>query len=279
MPYAAFWYYKQMIRIGPAGWSYPDWEQTVYPPRLPKSSQLGFIARDFPTIEINSSFYRVPSPAMAEGWCEKTASLPDFKFTLKAYRGWTHEGDVQSADVDRMNACLDILAARGRLGLLLFQFPYSFKPGPAAFDRLDRLHAPFRAHPCGIEVRHRAFDSDGFFDFLRERALSFANIDQPTLSGNLGPTCLRTAPAAYVRLHGRNAEKWFSHGETWERYNYLYSREELAPWAGRIRTLAKDGDVYVILNNHYRGQALKNARDLQEMLDVPPPPRQAFVLQ
>ena len=267
-----------MIRIGPAGWSYADWEQTVYPLRLPKSAQLGFIAQSFPTIEINSSFYRVPSPTMAEGWCAKVAAFPDFKFTLKAYQGWTHEGTMDAVDVDRMKACLDILAGHGRLGLLLFQFPYSFKPGPAAFDRLDQLHAALHPWPCGVEVRHRDFNSDEFFDFLRERSLGFANIDQPSLSGNLGPTCVRTAPTAYVRLHGRNAEKWFSHGETWERYNYLYSREELVPWADRIRTLAGDGEVYVILNNHYRGQALQNARNLQEMLEIPPP-RQAFVLQ
>ena len=83
-----------MIRIGPAGWSYADWEQTVYPLRLPKSAQLGFIAQSFPTIEINSSFYHIPSPTMAEGWCAKVAAFPDFKFTLKAYQGWTHEGSI-----------------------------------------------------------------------------------------------------------------------------------------------------------------------------------------
>jgi len=264
-----------MIRIGPAGWSYADWEGTVYPPRLPKASQLSFISRGFPTIEVNSSFYRIPAPTMVETWCRKVQDLPEFRFTLKAFQKWTHEGVVEEADVHAMRIALGILAGHGRLGMMLLQFPYSFKPGPEAEQRIGRIREAFPDHPLAVEVRHRSFEDEAFFEFLRARSMAFANIDQPSISGNLDPTCVRTAPQAYVRFHGRNAAKWFSHEETWERYDYLYSRQELEPWADRIRTLAKEGDVYVILNNHFRGQALQNARDLQQMLDLCETPSQS----
>jgi uncharacterized protein YecE (DUF72 family) len=89
-----------------------------------------------------------------------------------------------------------------------------------------------------------------------------------------------TGPVAYARLHGRNYEKWFAHAESWERYNYLYSREELRPWVSRIETMAQSKETYVITNNHFRGQAIANAGDLKEALgmgdEVPPGVRELY---
>ena len=257
-----------MIRIGPAGWSYKDWEGPVYPPGFPKGSQLALLANQMNTVEINTSFYRVPSPALVEGWLQKVEGNPDFRFTLKAWQGWTHEGRAGGEEAGLFRIGLDRIAAAGRLGLVLFQFPWSFKDSPAARERLRALAGLFPGHPHGVEVRHASFDTPEFFAFLEERGLAFANIDQPVIGASLAPTERFTAPPAYVRFHGRNYAKWFARGEAWERYDYLYSTQELEPWAARIRTLAQEGDVYVILNNHYRGQALRNARDLMAMLDL-----------
>ncbi len=257
-----------MIRIGPAGWSYKDWEEAVYPRGFPKGSQLAFLARRLDTVEVNTTFYRVPSPTLAEGWLRKVEGNPDFRFTLKAWRGWTHEGKGGGEEAGRFREVLDLLAGSGRLGLVLFQFPWSFKNSPEARDRLTALGALFPDHPRGVEVRHASFDDPEFFAFLAARGLAFANIDQPVIGASLAPTERRTAPPAYVRLHGRNYDKWFARGEAWERYDYLYSDAELEPWARRVRALAREGDVYVILNNHYRGQALRNARDLGRLLGL-----------
>jgi uncharacterized protein YecE (DUF72 family) len=255
-----------VIRIGPAGWSYPDWEGVVYPPGFPKSSQLALLAGRTDAVEVNTSFYRIPSPALAEGWARKVEGNPGFRFTVKAWRGWTHDGEPADRGAEAFGDALRPLQDAGRLGLVLFQFPWSFKDGPEARARLDALAARFAGLPCGAEVRHGSFHDPGFLAFLRERAWAFANIDQPVIGDSLPPTGERTASAAYVRFHGRNYAKWFAHGEAWERYDYLYSPQELEPWAARIRALAKEGDVYVILNNHYRGQALRNAADLGRLL-------------
>ena len=96
--------------------------------------------------------------------------------------------------------------------------------------------------------------------------MGFCNIDQPRLGKSLRGTEHVTAPVGYVRLHGRNYEKWFAHEESWERYNYLYSKDELEPWVRRIETMAQSKETYVITNNHFRGQAIVNAADLKEAL-------------
>lgn len=260
-----------MIRIGPAGWSYKDWEETVYPPRFPKGSQLALLAPYLDTVEVNTSFYRIPSPALTGGWVRKVEANPDFKFTLKAWEGWTHERMIQPPAVEAFRAALEPLREAGRLGLILFQFPWSFKDGSSAREHIDELAGRFAGLPCGAEVRHGSFNTAEFFAFLRDRQWAFANIDQPVIGDSLPPTGERTAPVGYVRLHGRNYKKWFAHAEAWERYDYLYPRAELEPWAERVRALAREGDVYVILNNHYRGQALRNAKDLAGLLGLPKP--------
>ena len=260
-----------MIRIGPAGWSYKDWEGPVYPPGFPKGSQLALLARHVDTIEVNTSFYRVPSPALVDGWIRKVEGNPDFRFTLKAWQGWTHEGREGGPESEQFRQALGLLAGAGRLGLVLFQFPWSFKDSPEARDRLRNLGALFPDHPRGVEVRHGSFDTPEFFAFLEAEGLAFANIDQPVIGASLAPTERFTAPPAYIRFHGRNYAKWFAGGEAWERYDYLYPTAELEPWTARVRALAPRGDVYIILNNHYRGQALQNARDLGRVLGLSKP--------
>ena len=96
--------------------------------------------------------------------------------------------------------------------------------------------------------------------------MAWVNVDQPLFHDSVKPSDTMTGPLAYVRLHGRNYEKWFAHSESWERYNYLYSKEELAPWVDRIQTMAQAKETYVVTNNHFRGQAIVNAVELEESL-------------
>jgi len=258
------------VRIGPAGWSYADWEGTVYPPHRSKFDHLAYLASFFDTIEINSPFYRIPPPAHARSWVRRVAANPDFRFTTKIFRGFTHDDPPAGADeVKAFRLYLDPLADAGRLGAVLLQFPWSFKNTPESITRLDELFRHFSGYPLALEVRHSSFQNDEFTRFLAERKVSWVNVDQPLFADSVRPSETAIGPVAYVRLHGRNYEKWFAHAESWERYNYLYSKEELAPWIGRIQNMAKEKDTYVVTNNHFRGQAVVNAAELQQALGQP----------
>ena len=269
------------IRIGPAGWSYTDWEGTVYPPHGSKFDPLAYLATFFDTIEINSPFYRIPPPNHAKSWVRRVSSNPDFKFTTKIFRGFTHEkASLKPAEVKAFREYLEPLASAEKLGAVLLQYPWSFKNTAESIEKLEEIFDRFSGFPLALEVRHSTFQNDEFVRFLEDRSVAWVNVDQPLFHDSVKPADTATGPLAYVRLHGRNYEKWFAHSETWERYNYLYSKEELAPWVDRVRTMAKEKDTYVITNNHFRGQAVVNAGDIQDALGmerkVPPQLRDVY---
>lgn len=258
---------EHTIRIGPAGWSYTDWEGTVYPKHGSRFDHLAYLASFFDTIEINSPFYRIPPPSHAKSWVRRVSDNPAFKFTSKVFRSFTHERTAISDDeIKAFRQYLDPLMDAGRLGAILLQFPWSFRNEPESRDHLEKLFAALGPYPKALEVRHATFQSDEFIRWLDEQGVSWVNVDQPLFHESVKPAATATGPVAYARLHGRNYEKWFSHSESWERYNYLYSRDELEPWVGRIREMSKEKETYVITNNHFRGQAIVNAGDLKAAL-------------
>ncbi|HEV7424980.1 MAG TPA: DUF72 domain-containing protein [Thermoanaerobaculia bacterium] len=260
---------EHQIRIGPAGWSYKDWEGTVYPPHGSKFDHLAYLASFFDTIEINSPFYRIPPPTHSKSWVKRVAENPNFKFTTKVFRGFTHDdAALADADVKAFRNYLDPLAEAKRLGAVLLQYPWSFKNSEESRDKLAALFNAFEGYPLALEVRHSTFQNEEFFQFLNEHDVAWVNVDQPLFHDSVKPSDAMTGPLAYARLHGRNYEKWFAHGETWERYNYLYSKEELAPWVDRIETMASAKETYVVTNNHFRGQAIVNAVELEESLGI-----------
>jgi uncharacterized protein YecE (DUF72 family) len=269
------------IRVGPAGWSYTDWENVVYPPHGSKFDHLAYLSSFFDTIEINSPFYRIPPPTHAKSWIRRVSDNPDFRFTTKVFRGFTHEkATLADDDVKAFRNYLDPLEGAGRLGAILLQFPWSFKDTPESREKLEALFRAFADYPKALEVRHASFQKGEFLDFLEEHDVSWVNVDQPLFNDSVKPADTVTGPIAYARFHGRNYEKWFAHQESWERYNYLYSHEELEPWVERIEAMAKSKDTYVVTNNHFRGQAIINAGDLKESLGldskVPPQLREVY---
>lgn len=272
---------EHTVRIGPAGWSYTDWEGTVYPPHKSKFDHLAYLSSFFDTIEINSPFYRIPPPAHARSWVRRVSSNPGFKFTTKIFRGFTHDAaELAPGDVKAFRDYLDPLASANRLGAVLLQYPWSFKNSEESRDQLAHLFGEFRDYPLALEVRHATFQNDEFFSFLDEHGVSWVNVDQPLFHDSVKPSDTTTGTFGYVRLHGRNYEKWFAHKESWERYNYLYSKQELEPWVDRIRGMAKEKDTYVVTNNHFRGQAIVNAVDLETSLGlearIPPQLKEAY---
>ena len=272
---------EHVIRIGPAGWSYTDWEGTVYPPHGSRFDHLAYLSSFFNTIEINSPFYRIPPPTHSKSWTRRVSSNPDFKFTTKVFRGFTHEeAQLGAEEVKAFRNYLDPLVDADRLGAVLLQYPWSFKNTPESREKLEKLFRAFDGYPLALEVRHGSFQNEEFVRFLEDHNVAWVNVDQPLFHESVKPAEITSGPLAYVRLHGRNYEKWFAHNETWERYNYLYSPEELAPWVERIRGMAREKEAYVITNNHFRGQAIVNAADLQVALGqqsrLPPQLREVY---
>lgn len=262
-----------MIRFGPAGWSYDDWKGIVYPDERPKGfDPLPYLARYFDTIEINSTFYRPPRPEVAERWARRVGENRDFKFTAKLWRRFTHERDEawSPEEVDVVRSGMDPLAEHGRLGALLIQFPWSFKATDESLEWLGDVSGAFSAYPAVVEVRHASWNRPEFYEWLDRRGVGFVNIDQPLFRRSIEPSAKAAGRVGYVRLHGRNYEDWFREEAGRDaRYDYLYSREELESWVQRIRELASDKtmeDVYVVTNNHYRGQAVANAVMLAAMV-------------
>ncbi len=266
--------------IGTAGWSYEDWKGIVYPQEKQTGFHpLAFLARYVNIIEINSTFYRPPALSMSLFWLKRVAGVPEFLFAVKVYQVFTHDREnFTSKDVDEFKLGVEPLRAKGRLACLLFQFPWSFTNSSANFDHLSGLFKLFQGFPMAVEVRHSTWNEPGFYELLSHHGVSFCNIDQPVIGNSLKPSAIATTQEfAYVRLHGRNYKNWFREGAGRdERYNYLYTKEELEDWVERIKALGeKAKQVYVITNNHYRGQALANALQIKNMLtgeklDIPP---------
>jgi uncharacterized protein YecE (DUF72 family) len=278
------------VRVGVAGWSYADWAGYVYPTRRPKGfHEATYLAQFFDTIEINTSFYQPIKPEHAAQWVERVAANPRFVFTAKLWQRFTHDSAPTapaSADDERaVRAGFDVLRDAGKLGAVLLQFPFAFHYSSETVAYLTGLLKRFADYPLVVEVRHASWQTDRFFEGLRERGVGFCNLDQPVIGRSIAPTAITTSATGYVRLHGRRYDTWFSDDEmvaSHERYNYLYSMQELQPWRERIRSVSREAkDVYVVANNHYLGKAAVNALELISLLtggkvNVPEPLRRQY---
>src|SRR5688572_13277499 len=251
------------IRVGTSGWNYPSgkgtWNGIFYPVppgrRTRKAGgfdELGFYAEHFDTVEINSTFYGVPAPATARGWAERTP--PGFEFSLKLYQKFTHPDMFHKAtgrdpwslgqkDVDEFRHAIDPLAAAGKLGALLAQFPASFRNEPDTRAYLEWLLERFRGYQVAVELRHRSWSDQPVetLQLLDAFGGAWAQIDEPKFQFSIRQNLLPNARTFYyLRLHGRNAKAWWKHDKSEDRYNYLYSADELRPFAEAAKEASRD---------------------------------------
>jgi uncharacterized protein YecE (DUF72 family) len=290
------------LHIGTSGWSYPTgkgtWNGLFYPPRKGRASsvrgfdELTYYAEHFDTVEVNSSFYGTPRPAVSRGWAQRTP--PGFEFSLKLYQKFTHPsmykashlGDlpasaeelealaaVNRADVDAFKAGIDPLASNGKLGALLAQFPPSFKDAPESRAYLEWLLRTFDEYPVAVELRHRSW-SDRFGEtlaLLNDLGAAWTQIDEPKFRTSIRQNQLPNVRTFYyMRLHGRNAAQWWTHDTTEDRYNYLYSEDELRPMAETAtaaRALVKK--AYLYMNNHFAAKSVANAVVVKHLTGEP----------
>ncbi len=255
------------LHVGPAGWCYDDWSGVVYPDPRPRGFRPPtFLAQYFNAIELNNTFYRPPRPDYCRRWVEDVAERDDFLYTAKLYRRFTHERDEPWGEGE-VAVFLDAIAPlveAGRLGALLMQFPWSFRFNAANQRHLALLADEFGHLPLVLEVRHKGWAEERALRFVESLGIGFCNIDQPAYKNNIPLTTHAFGRIGYLRLHGRNYAAWFDEesGRD-ERYDYLYQGEELDELESAVREISERVErMFVIANNHYRGQAVATGRQL-----------------
>ncbi|MCK4836312.1 MAG: DUF72 domain-containing protein, partial [Candidatus Aminicenantes bacterium] len=248
--------HKTQYQYGTAGWSYKDWEGTVYPlQREAFFNPLLFLSNDFDFVEVNTTFYRIPSLKLTSGWVKKTESIPGFSFWIKIYQNFTHKRQLTGDELrDFFNSCQPLIRSKKLAGFLA-QFPYSFKLNTENMDYLEELQSGFNGYPFAVEFRHDSWNREEIIDFFKQNRLIWVNIDQPVISRSLPLTSEFTHPlVSYFRLHGRNYQSWFSNQGRDARYNYSYSTRELNQIAEKIKKLSNLAKtIFISGNNHYKG--------------------------
>ena len=295
------------VLIGTSGWNYPTgrgtWNGIFYPTRRPRGfDELAYYAERFDTVEVNSSFYRMPEPAQTTKWIERTPA--SFQFSVKLFQKFTHpdmylarhgirDWDLSRADVDLFRAGIEPLAADRRLAAVLMQFPPSFHRIDETRAYLDWLLDALSGFPLAVELRHKSWsdatgDTGAQLDHfnaswvLIDEPKFATSIDQDRPRGSISSPHAASEPGSnlnrpprsicYMRLHGRNAAQWWDHAQSEDRYNYLYSADELEPFAEKARAASASGRrVLLYMNNHFSAKAVANAAVLKKQLNQPLP--------
>jgi len=254
------------IYIGIAGWSYPDWKGIVY--TSSKIDQLEYISRFVDCLEINSTFYRPPFEKTTKSWLEKTSRYSDFFFTAKLHRSFTHEGRIDAEIVKHFHRGFEPFLEAGKLKHLLIQFRYDFDDTSRNRRHLTDIVGNFSgAFNLVVEVRHKSWQMPDALGFLEGLGVSVCNIDYPTTWNSFDMQQCTVGKNGYFRMHGRNAEKWFSKAGRDETYDYYYNQDELTQIKQRIDELAKAFKTLTVMtNNHYRGAELANALELKVLI-------------
>jgi uncharacterized protein YecE (DUF72 family) len=254
-----------VILVGAAGYSYDDWRGHFYPADLPKTKFLEYYAERLPAVEINYTYYQPPTRRTMEAMRARTKGR--LHFAVKLHGSMTHDRTAAPEAYGEFVAACAPLAEAGVLGALLAQFPFSFHATGESCDYLRRLRDQLPGQDVVVEMRNAAWVKQETFDLLKELNFGWCNVDEPRLRGLMPPTALATSDVGYVRFHGRNAAKWFQHEHAYERYDYLYSEDELREWVPRIRQIANlTKRTYVFTNNHFESKAAINALMLITLL-------------
>ncbi|MFI5397232.1 MAG: DUF72 domain-containing protein [Candidatus Binatia bacterium] len=287
-------------RVGTASWTDPTLLRSgFYPPNLKNAeSRLRFYAEQFNTVEVDSTYYALPSTRNAVLWASRTPH--NFHFSVKAFALLTqHHAETRalpqpvkalipkealreprlghpSPEVvelcfEMFRQALDPLRAAGKLGCILFQFPPWFTAQDSNEAYIDFCRAQMPDDRLAIEFRHPSWfngHTDRTLDFLAQRELSLVYIDAPVAPGIAQAPCTTTADVAYVRFHGHNRQAWFRRTTTAaERFRYLYSEEELREASHKLRRLRNAKVIYVIFNNCYGDYGVRNAATMRRLLE------------
>jgi uncharacterized protein YecE (DUF72 family) len=241
------------LLLGTCGWSYQEWVDLFYPNN--RIAKLPFYSKVFDTVEVDSTFYRMPTRSMVKGWEKATGSL--FKFSLKIPKTITHDKHLVGSE-NEMQKFLDVLKPlqdAGKLGCLLVQLAPSF-----SYDEIGTLESFLEGLPLhmdfAVEFRHESWNRKETWNMLRK--FNVANTMTESPIEFLSQFVMTSSTHAYIRWHGRGKPIW---------YDYTYSQEELAPWVNKIREIKEHiPRTYAYFNNHYNAGAPRNALQFLSMI-------------
>ncbi len=289
----------EKILIGTASWSDPGFVERWYPKKMPAGERLAWYAQHFELVEVNSTFYSVPEPRMAERWCAATPD--DFTFDVKMHQLFSFHStpakmlppdlqkraetdakgkvkstaELQEALLKIFLRSMSIIRDAGKLGVLLLQLSPAFSPRKHQLNELEPLIEMLSDYDFAIEFRNRNWavgdQLESTIDFVREHRAIFVNVDAPASDHfTVMPSDLDevTNPKiAYLRLHGRNAKAYITGKTVAARFDYDYKGEEIAEIVDRSKKLSKEArDVHVIFNNNNLDYAPRSALRLRKAL-------------
>lgn len=251
------------LRIGTSGYSFPDWVGTYYPQGIARGKMFDQYVQDFETVEINSTYYGIPHPRVFESMQKKSPS--GFDFIVKTHGSFTHERDQADENIPKLLEAVSPLRESGKLSGLLAQFPFAFRFSPASIDYIRDKNSRLAGIPLFVEFRHDSWLRTEVKEALTREGIGYSNVDEPQLPHLLPPESEATTATGYIRLHGRNAEKWWNGGA--ERYNYSYTDDQLLEWVKRLESLREKANrIYVFFNNCHLGRAVRDAHRFMELL-------------
>ncbi|MCK5127370.1 MAG: DUF72 domain-containing protein [candidate division Zixibacteria bacterium] len=252
------------VRIGTSGYSFDDWRGNFYPGQIQKGKMLDHYQAYFNTVEINSTYYRIPHPAIMYNIVKKTK--PEFDFFIKANQNLTHHRQDFEQPAEEFLECIRPMVDTNQLKGIIAQYPWSFKYSPRNLEYLRLCRELMMPHPFFIEFRHDSWLRQETFAMMKSEGIHNISVDGPRLRGLLPPELTTTTDTAYIRLHGRNSEHWWNGGAL--RYDYNYNEDELQEWKNKIDKLQQTvKKTYIFFNNCHLGQAVKNARQLMQMFE------------
>lgn len=236
-----------------------------YPRRLKAAELLPYYATQFPAVEINTSYYGIPSPTTTGKWA---AQVPlGFEFVVKAHQDMTHAVTFQPEVFTQFRDAVEPLRDARMLGAVLAQFPWRFRPTPENERYLEKFRGELPDVPLVVEFRNAGWAVDRTFELLRDLRLGYCCVDEPRFKSLMPPVVTATSDIGYVRFHGRNYQSWWK-GDAKERYDYQYTEAELAEWVPKVEQLAESTEkTYVFFNNHNEGQASQNAKQLALLIE------------
>lgn len=275
------WMAVGKLIIGTCGYSYPEWKGVFYPEKAARKDFLAFYSGEFRAVELNATFYQIPALKTLEGMVARTPA--GFTFVVKAHQALTHVREDAGAVLPAFREALKPFSDGGKLGGVLMQFPYSFRPSAGSIGHVEKTAEALAGAPVIVEFRNSLWFKEETYSWLGKTGLSICCVDEPALTGLPPRFHGTTGPVGYVRFHGRNADAWWGknpppgegeyigHGKTGggdpsARYRYLYKEDELREWVPRVEKMAEGGRiVYAMFNNHPDGYAVRNARGFARM--------------
>jgi uncharacterized protein YecE (DUF72 family) len=249
------------IWIGTSGYSYPDWVGPFYPPGTRPGQLLAHYCRHFPLVELNFTFYRLPTAAMLTRLVEQTPE--GFQFLVKLPRTLSHEENTK--DIVGFRQAVNELRDRGRLLGLLCQLPQASHNLPKRRAWLEVLAGEFAGYRLAVEFRHSSWFHPEVTAWLGERNLDLVAVDVPDLPGLYPRGLVQSSPRLYVRFHSREGKNWYRSDK--DRYDYDYADPALYEWIEALQQNKQRSDrVLLLFNNCQRSQAAANAQRMRQLL-------------